>query len=154
MTKHALRYFVALAAGLLFGAGLAVSQMINPEKVLDFFDFAGRWDPSLAMTLGGALFVTVLTFGPARTKASRAGGQPLLDAVYALPTKNDIDAPLVGGAALFGVGWGLVGFCVGPAIAAIAFGEPKVYIFIAAMLVGSALTKFVQSRPINTFKKT
>ncbi len=151
MGKNAFRQLVALGAGLLFGAGLAVSQVTNPQKVLDFFDFAGHWDPSLALTFGGALLVTFFAFRPARS--GRASGKgPALGGTYALPTKSDIDGSLLGGAALFGVGWGLVGLCVGPAVAALAFGEPKIYIFVAAMLCGTVLTKFAQTKSINRLK--
>lgn len=125
---------VALLCGTLFGAGLAVADMTNPEKVLNFLDFAGRWDPSLAFVMGAALVVTAAGYAIAR-RAPR----PWLAGIYSLPTRSDVDRDLVLGAATFGVGWGLVGLCPGPALASLWRGSPEISVFVASMLVGVLL---------------
>lgn len=124
----------AFAAGLLFGAGLTVSQMVNPQKVTDFLDFFGRWDPSLAFVMGGALGVSAALF---RLILRRP--HPLYEAGFHLPSARRIDARLIGGSALFGVGWGLGGFCPGPAVASLAYGAWGSMVFAAAMIAGMAL---------------
>jgi uncharacterized membrane protein YedE/YeeE len=124
----------ALLAGILFGLGLAVSQMINPAKVLAFLDFADRWDPSLALVMAGALGVTALGYRLALKRPA-----PLLAPRFEVPTWREIDRRLLAGAVLFGIGWGLVGFCPGPAIASLAYGVRESIIFVAAMLAGMAL---------------
>lgn len=126
-----LRSLVALAAGLLFGLGLTVSGMINPAKVLNFLDLAGHWDPSLAFVMAGAIPVAAIGFALARRRAA-----PLYAAGFSGPTKTQVDAPLVSGAILFGIGWGLVGYCPGPALASLGFGNWRTLLFVAAMLVG------------------
>ena len=136
-----LRTIAAFGWGIIFGVGLAVSQMINPAKVLAFFDVFGSWDPSLAFVMGGAVGVTVLAF---RYVIRR--GQPLIEPGFSLPTRSDIDARLVGGAAVYGVGWGLTGFCVGPAVAALAFADGRVVLFLAALMVGMVVGKLVDTR--------
>jgi uncharacterized membrane protein YedE/YeeE len=124
----------ALLAGIVFGLGLAVSQMINPAKVLAFLDIAGRWDPSLALVMAGALAVTALGYRLALKRPA-----PLLAERFELPTLREIDRRLLAGAVVFGIGWGLVGFCPGPAIASLALGVKESLIFVAAMLAGMAL---------------
>ena len=128
------RTIVALFAGALFGVGLVVSGMADPQKVIGFLDVAGDWDPTLAFVMGGALLVTVPAF---RLILRRP--RPVLADGFALPTKSDVDGRLLGGAALFGVGWGLSGFCPGPAVAALSTGLTPVLAFVAAMLVGMAV---------------
>lgn len=123
----------ALAAGLLFGIGLTVSQMVNPAKVLNFLDLAGRWDPSLAFVLGGAVMTAALGFRLVRRRTA-----PLFAGTFRWPTARDIDRRLVLGAALFGLGWGLVGLCPGPAVAALALAPWDVALFTLAMLAGMA----------------
>jgi uncharacterized membrane protein YedE/YeeE len=118
--------------GTLFGAGLAVSGMTNPAKVLAFLDVAGDWDATLAFVMGGALAVSTVAFAAAR-RLSR----PWLAQTFALPTRRDLDARLLGGAVLFGVGWGLVGLCPGPALASIWRGEPASWAFLAALVAGT-----------------
>jgi uncharacterized membrane protein YedE/YeeE len=125
---------VAFAAGTLFGVGLALSRMTNPAKVQNFLDFLGTWDPSLALVMGGALAVAAVGF-PLATRRPR----PLFAEAFVLPTRRDLDAELLVGAALFGAGWGLAGFCPGPAIAALLQNLREVYLFVAAMLAGMAL---------------
>ena len=121
----------ALASGLLFGIGLTVSQMVNPAKVLNFLDLAGNWDPSLAFVLAGAVATAALGFRLVRRRTV-----PLLAGAFQLPTTRDIDRRLVLGAALFGIGWGLVGLCPGPAVAALSLDPGRVALFILAMLAG------------------
>ncbi|AFL52479.1 putative membrane protein YedE/YeeE [Sinorhizobium fredii] len=125
------RMLAAIVCGLIFGAGLVISDMINPGRVLAFLDVAGSWDPSLAFVMGGALIPSAV----ANIIRSR-GSAPLLDSRFYVPTNRSIDWKLVTGAALFGLGWGLVGFCPGPAIAALSTGRWEAALFVAAMLVG------------------
>jgi uncharacterized membrane protein YedE/YeeE len=136
------RAFVALFAGMLFGLGLAISGMMNPAKVIGFLDVAGGWDPTLAFVMGGALLVTIPAF---RLILNRP--RPILADGFALPTKSSLDGRLLGGAALFGVGWGLSGFCPGPAVAALVTGFTPVFAFVAAMIVGMVLYAWVFERP-------
>jgi len=121
----------ALIAGVIFGAGLSISDMVNPSRVLDFLDVAGSWDLTLGFVMAGALAVTTLGYHLVfRRKA------PLLGDKFYVPTQAQIDLPLVGGAALFGVGWGLAGMCPGPALTDLVTLDPKVVAFVAAMLMG------------------
>ncbi len=133
-----MRMIAALGAGLLFGLGLAISRMVDPAKVLGFLDFAGDWDPTLAFVMGGGLIVTVPAFLPTLKRA-----RPLLAEAFALPAKTEFDARLIGGSAIFGIGWGLVGYCPGPAISSLAYGRQETLIFLAALIVGSLLTRFI-----------
>ncbi|MDJ0850385.1 MAG: YeeE/YedE family protein [Myxococcota bacterium] len=122
----------ALLAGTLFGAGLSISQMVDPDKVLGFLDLAGSWDPSLALVMAAALAVTAAGYRLAWRRE-----RPLLAPRFELPTRRDLDARLLGGAVLFGLGWGIAGFCPGPALASIAGGEGSALVFVAALLVGA-----------------
>lgn len=131
---------VSLVAGVVFGLGLAVAEMTNPLKVLDFLDLAGNWDPSLAFVMGGAVLVTLVAF---RFVLRRA--VPLYGDRFHLPTLTQLDRKLLGGAALFGIGWGLAGYCPGPALATILSGNSETWLFVPAMLVGGALQRW-QSR--------
>jgi uncharacterized protein len=124
----------SLLCGLIFGAGLLISGMVQPTKVLGFLDIFGAWDPSLAVVMIAALAVSVPGF---RLASGRS--QPLLPARSFWPSKRDIDPPLVVGAALFGVGWGLVGLCPGPALESLATLSPGIIAFVAAMAGGMAL---------------
>jgi hypothetical protein len=121
----------SLAAGVVFGAGLALADMTNPAKVQNFLDVFGAWDPSLALVMGTALVTSALGYRVARRR-----GAPLLASVFSLPDRSDLDLRLAAGAALFGVGWGLGGLCPGPALAGLLQGVPQFYVFVAAMLVG------------------
>jgi uncharacterized protein len=127
---------VALVSGLVFGAGLFISGMTNPAKVLGFLDVAGTWDPSLAFVMGGALAVNAVAYA-----ATRGRARPLVAERFALPTLQDVDGELVTGAVLFGVGWGLVGLCPGPALASLLRGELPVYGFVGAMALGMVLQR-------------
>ena len=128
----------AFASGLLFGLGLIVSAMVNPAKVLAFLDLAGDWDPSLAFVMAGA--VAVSAFG---SHVARRRGVPVLAPRLEIPARRDLDPRLIGGAALFGIGWGLVGLCPGPALTALTFGPWQVFAFAAAMIAGMALFRLV-----------
>ncbi len=138
---NAPRLLAALASGVLFGAGLALSGMMDPEKVLGFLDFAGAWDPSLAFVLGGAVSVSALGYA-LKARMER----PALADRFDVPTNRSLDARLLGGAALFGIGWGLAGFCPGPAVAGLILGLPQVALFVAAMLGGMLLYRLVMER--------
>lgn len=125
---------VALLSGVLFGLGLVVSGMANPAKVIGFLDVTGDWDPTLAFVMGGAILAAAPAF---RLILKRP--RPVLAEEFELPTKKNVDARLLGGSALFGVGWGLAGFCPGPAVTALASGIAPVLVFVAAMVAGMAL---------------
>lgn len=130
----------AFASGLLFGIGLIVSQMVNPAKVLNFLDIFGRWDPSLAFVMVGAVAVSALGYRIAKRR-----GVPMLAPRMEIPNRRDLDLRLIGGAALFGIGWGLVGLCPGPALTVLTFGPWPVFVFAAAMIAGMALFRFALS---------
>jgi hypothetical protein len=132
----------ALLSGILFGTGLALSGMMDPQRVLGFLDVAGRWDPTLAFVLAGAAGMSALGY-----RLSRRMGHPLYAPRFDLPTRADVDARLLGGAALFGIGWGLSGFCPGPALAALPLLLPKGLLFVAAMLVGMGLFRATAAKP-------
>lgn len=129
---------VALFSGLLFGLGLAVSQMINPEKVLAFLDVAGHWDPSLAFVMGGALAVMAVAW-----RLQGKGACAELVAGESRKDLSEITPQLVIGAVLFGLGWGLVGYCPGPAISALPLLQPEAGLFVAAMLAGMLLYRWL-----------
>ncbi len=137
-------YLVALASGALFGAGLAVSHMVDPAKILGFLDVAGDWDPSLAFVMGGAVAVTAVAFPLVLRRPHPLG----VGRFSVAAARGAIDGRLVGGAGLFGVGWGLVGLCPGPAIASLAFGRIETVVFLVAMVAGAALFNAVP-RPAN-----
>jgi hypothetical protein len=128
----------SLVAGILFGVGLALSGMINPDRVLGFLDIAGRWNPALAFVLFGAVSVSAVSYWFAGRRV-----RPVFAANFDLPQNNQIDARLVGGAALFGIGWGLAGFCPGPALASLSLGIPGSFVFVATMLLGMLLARIV-----------
>ncbi|MCV0427964.1 MAG: YeeE/YedE family protein [Roseibium sp.] len=126
-----MRLLFAFAFGLLFGVGILISGMGNPAKVLNFFDFAGTWDPSLAFVMGGALLVTAIGY-----RLVFRLQQPLMAQAFSLPTKRDLDAKLLGGSAIFGVGWGLSGFCPGGLIPVLGLGMSEPLITAAAIAAG------------------
>lgn len=139
------KFGFGLAAGSLFAAGLVMSGMTQPAKVMAFLNFGGifaptrfgTWDPSLAFVMGGAVLVTLVAFAV----TPRAGRQPWAATAFELPTRQDIDFRLIAGAALFGVGWGLVGYCPGPALASIFYGGADALVFAATMVVGMLVAK-------------
>jgi uncharacterized membrane protein YedE/YeeE len=128
-------------AGLVFGLGLIVSGMANPAKVLGFLDLAGRWDPSLAFVMAGAVAVAAVAFGTARRRAVSYLGQPMR-----VPAGGGVERRLVVGSVGFGIGWGLVGFCPGPALVALGMGYGKAMLFVLAMLAGMAVFELVERR--------
>lgn len=130
------RILTGALCGMLFGTGLALAQMIDPNKVLAFLDLAGAWDPSLILVMGGGAGVTALLF-PWVLRRPR----PRLDSRFHLPTKLQLDGRLVSGAALFGIGWGLAGYCPGPALVALTLGTAEPWWFIVAMIAGSLACK-------------
>ena len=134
MAPGVVRVGAALLCGLVFGLGLAVSGMMNLAKVIGFLDVTGDWDPTLIFVMVGALLIAVPAYRFI-TKRQR----PVLEEGFALPKKQAVDTPLVLGSALFGIGWGLVGFCPGPAVAALGTRLAPVFAFVAAMLAGMAL---------------
>jgi uncharacterized protein len=135
------------AIGLIFGLGLVIAGMSNPAKVLNFLDVAGIgsgiWDPSLAFVLAGAIAVTFVGY-----KLVLRRGQPIFGERFHLPTAQDIDARIIAGPAIFGIGWGLAGFCPGPAFTAMTSGVPAA-IFVAAMLAGMLAARTIASRPVS-----
>lgn len=128
-------------SGLLFGGGLTVSQMVNPSKVISFLDITGNWDPSLAFVMGGALIVTFIGY-----RLVLKGKKPLFEDRFRLPTRKDIDAPLIAGAALFGIGWGLAGLCPGPALASVSFAGTNALIFTATMVLTIMVYRLMRAR--------
>ena len=130
--------FVALVTGVIFGVGLTLSGMVEPLKVVGFLDVAGAWDPTLGLVMGGALAVTGLAFPVILRR-----GRPLWAEAFSLPTRQDLDARLVAGSLLFGIGWGLGGFCPGPALASLALGASGSWVFVAAMAAGMLLHRLV-----------
>jgi uncharacterized membrane protein YedE/YeeE len=126
--------FFSLAAGLVFGVGLILSGMTDPGKVIGFLDLAGRWDPSLAFVMAGAIAVGLVAF---RLAGKR--GRAFLGGAMHLPTRRDIDKRLVGGSIVFGIGWGLAGFCPGPALVSFGAGIDQAAVFVAALLGGMVL---------------
>lgn len=136
-----MRSVSAFVIGLIFGLGIVISGMANPAKVLNFLDFAGSWDPSLAFVMGGALLTTLAGY---RVVLRREA--PLLAREFALPTRSDLDRKLIGGAALFGIGWGIAGFCPGAALPALGTGETDVFIFVAAVSLGILVQRTLSGR--------
>ena len=133
------RLIVPLASGALFGAGLALGGMTDPARVRGFLDLFGAWDPTLAFVMGGAVLVMAIAW---RVQPRMA--RPLFADTFALPDRSDLTARLIGGSALFGVGWGIAGLCPGPAIAALVIEPARAAIFVAAMLAGMALVRLTE----------
>jgi uncharacterized membrane protein YedE/YeeE len=136
-----MRFLSAWAIGLIFGLGISVSGMANPAKVLNFFDIAGPWDPSLAFVMGGALVTTYLGY---RLIFRRPA--PVLDTSFHLPAARAVDASLIGGSAVFGIGWGISGFCPGGVLPALGTGVLDVFAFVAALVAGLVIARTVQTR--------
>ena len=142
--KNTVYRIVEFAVGLLFGIGLMLSGMTDPGKVIGFLDLFGTWDPSLALVMGGAIMVGFFAFAVAKKRTTT-----FLGGVMRFPTTMDIDKKLVLGSLMFGTGWGLAGFCPGPALVSMADGQPKALLFVVAMLVGMVgfelMDRFVHS---------
>lgn len=141
-----MRTFTALLSGMVFGIGIAISGMANPAKVLNFFDVAGTWDPSLIFVMGGALVTAAIgyriLFGARKA--------PVFGNRFNLPTSRVIDARLVGGSAVFGIGWGIAGFCPGGAIPALGLGYQETFIFVAALIGGIYVARMLQATVLKT----
>jgi uncharacterized membrane protein YedE/YeeE len=129
-------------AGLVFGLGLILSGMANPAKVLGLLDLAGAWDPSLAFVMAGAIAVGLFAFAIARSRTVSYLGLDMK-----LPAAREIDRRLIGGSVLFGIGWGIAGFCPGPGLVALGMGELKAFVFVVAMLAGMGLFELLERRP-------
>ncbi len=142
MSVRARQTALALASGILFGVGLVLSGMTQPSKVLGFLDVTGRWDPSLLVVMGSAVPVVALGY---RWSARRS--RPLFAAHFALPTKKDLEPRLIAGAALFGVGWGLAGYCPGPALTSLTRGGAGALVFSVTMVAGIGLGVWLDARP-------
>ena len=136
-----MRLLVAFVVGLVFGLGISISGMANPAKVINFFDIAGTWDPSLAFVMGGAL---VSTFFGYRWVLKRT--KPLLEEDFGLPTSKDLDLRLIGGSIVFGVGWGIAGFCPGGALPALGTGNYMVVLFVASLVGGIVATRLLEKK--------
>lgn len=126
-----MRLVATYLVGLIFGIGISISGMANPAKVLNFFDVAGTWDPSLILVMGGAVVITFIGY---RLVLPRPA--PVFDAKFQLPSSTHLDARLIGGAAVFGIGWGIAGFCPGGALPALGTGRIEVIVFVAALIAG------------------
>ena len=130
--------FFVLVSGLLIGAGLTISGMVNPAKILNFLDIFGQFDATLIFVMGSGLVIATIGY---QFMFNR--GKPFFDTRFHLPTEGAIDGKLVSGAALFGIGWGLSGFCPGPALASLVFGYQQSFIFVASMIMGTLLVRFI-----------
>ncbi|GAB5431503.1 DUF6691 family protein [Tritonibacter mobilis] len=139
-----MRFIYTVLTGLVFGVGIALSGMMNPAKVLNFFDIAGGWDPSLAFVMGGALTITFIGYRLVWRRQA-----PLFEGRFQIPSSTSIDSKLVGGAALFGVGWGIAGFCPGAAIPALGTGRWEVALFLLAVIGGFFLRRLLSNLPSN-----
>jgi uncharacterized membrane protein YedE/YeeE len=141
MSRAALRNLAALASGIVFGLGLSLAQMTNPDKVLNFLDLSGTWDPSLLLVLGGAVVLSALGFQQVFKRSA-----PLWDTLFHLPLSAAIDGQLLMGSALFGMGWGLSGYCPGPAIASLGFANPETLWVLPSIIAGAALQRWTQNK--------
>lgn len=142
MTKQMISAFVS---GLIFGMGVLISGMVNPDKVLAFLDIAGAWDPSLALVMAAAIAVALVAFTIAKRRTLSLLGEPMR-----LPQKKALDRRLVLGSLGFGVGWGLAGFCPAPALVAFAAGIPKAAVFVIAMMAGMAIYEALEKRTVHS----
>lgn len=136
-----MRFAATYLIGLLFGLGIMTSGMANPSKVINFFDIFGAWDPSLIFVMGGAVVTTFIGYRAVLTRKA-----PVLEARFRLPSSTRIDARLISGSAIFGVGWGIAGFCPGGALPAIGTGRLEVIIFVAGLLAGLIATRMILAR--------
>src|SRR6056297_391848 len=140
-----LRIIITYLIGLIFGLGIMISGMANPAKVINFFDVAGSWDPSLIFVMGGALVVTFIGY---RLIFGKGPAKPVMDDSFHVPQNRVIDARLLGGSAIFGVGWGIAGFCPGGALPAVGSLKPEVLIFTAALIAGIFIAKALQAQAL------
>lgn len=138
-----IRTVSAFLIGLLFGTGLLLSGMADPAKVLNFFDFAGSWDPSLAFVMGGALLVAAIGY-----RLVLARPAPVLASAFSLPARTTLDARLLGGAALFGIGWGIAGFCPGGVVPALGLGRIEPFVFAAGLVAAIGAVRLLEARRV------
>ena len=136
-----MRLFVTYLIGLVFGVGISISGMANPAKVLNFFDIAGTWDPSLIFVMGGALVTTFIGY-----KLVFGRSAPVFGEVFSVPNSRMIDMRLIGGSAIFGIGWGIAGFCPGGALPALGTGRWEVFAFTAALIAGIFLARWLSTK--------
>jgi uncharacterized membrane protein YedE/YeeE len=141
MSRGLLRNLAALISGVIFGLGLSLAQMTNPDKVLNFLDMSGAWDPSLLFVLGGAVVLSAVAFHFVFKRQA-----PLWDSMFHLPLLKEVDRPLIIGSALFGLGWGLSGYCPGPAIASLGFANPEALWVVPSIVAGAALQRWSHYR--------
>jgi hypothetical protein len=134
----------ALLSGLLVGVGLAMSQMIDRERILGFLDFAGAWDPTLLFVLAGAIGVTTIAF-----RFILPMERPLVESRFYLPTRRDVDRPLILGSAIFGIGWGIAGYCPGPGLSALLVGGWNPLLFVVSVIGGSLAYKWVSEQNVH-----
>jgi len=139
-----MKLILALFTGLIFGIGIAISGIMNPAKVFNFFDVAGKWDPSLAFVMGGAVVITFIGF-----RLVWRRNTPLFGGKFQIPTSNTIDGRLIGGSAIFGIGWGIAGFCPGAAIPALGTGRWEVALFLVAVTAGFYARRMIAATQIN-----
>ena len=139
-----MKLIFALFTGLVFGTGIAISGMMNPAKVFNFFDVAGTWDPSLSFVMGGAVAITFIGY-----RLVWRRNAPLFGGRFQIPTSNAIDARLIGGSAIFGIGWGIAGFCPGAAIPALGTGRWEVVLFLAAVTAGFYVRRLIAAIQTN-----
>jgi uncharacterized membrane protein YedE/YeeE len=144
-----MRLITTYLIGLVFGVGISISGMANPAKVLNFFDVAGIWDPSLGFVMGGALIVTFIGYRYVLKRPT-----PMLSQTFYLPGRRDLDLPLIGGSAVFGIGWGIAGFCPGGALPALGTGSVDVWIFVTALLAGIVIANIIQAALARTTQAT
>lgn len=130
---------IALLVGIIFGVGLIIAQMTNPSKINSFLTFGENWDPSLLFVMASAVFISFFAFSLAKKK-----NKALLNLDFELPKRSDIDSSLIVGSALFGIGWGMIGFCPAPAIVSLAFGNSQILLFVISMLAGMYLVKIIK----------
>lgn len=145
--NNATRASVSLAAGVLFGFGLSIAQMIDPAKVINFLDIAGSWDPSLAFVMIGALCVNILA-----NRFILRQDKPLFNSHFQLPGRADLDGKLIAGACVFGIGWGMAGYCPGPLLTSISFVNEHILTVLAGYIIGTWITKRFMHKKIFTFR--
>ncbi len=138
-----MQLLITLISGILFGLGLSVSRMIDPAKVIGFLDIFGQWDPSLALVMASGLFIMTLAYRMTGTRQ-----RPLIGDAFHLPLKQHIDAPLVSGAIIFGIGWGFAGYCPGPIITSLSFADNSILLVFSGYLLGTFVTRWVLDRGV------
>lgn len=144
-----MKLIIVYIAGLIFGLGISISGMANPAKVINFFDIAGTWDPSLLLVMGGAVVATFIGY-----KIVLRRSAPFLSEAFHLPNRRDIDGFLIGGSALFGIGWGIAGFCPGGALPVISTGNADVLLFVGSVIVGIFIARLLRPLLVRPLSNT